>query len=214
MPKQTFFNLELNKQQNIIYSSILEFTGKGFVNGSIASISKEAVVSKGSLYQYFNDKKELYLYLVDYTSSILNNELKVLLHSIPKETLEDFLHICCQKVWSFIEKYKAEYLFLTTVQYEQEFDIRCHYKRIKARMQNEVLSPLIHDLQECELIKADIPIEHMLLYINSLITVMSNAAIVDSTNAAETLSLITKDAWFLTTDSLCSLVKNGLGIHK
>ncbi|HEX3077081.1 MAG TPA: TetR/AcrR family transcriptional regulator [Lachnospiraceae bacterium] len=213
MPKQTFFNLDLSKQQNIIYSSIQEFTGKGFVNGSIASISKEAVVSKGSLYQYFNDKKELYLYIVDYTSSILNNELKVLLHSVPKETLEDFLHTCCQKVWSFIEKYKVEYLFLTTVQYEQEYDIRCHYKRIKARMQCEVFSPLIHDLQECELIRADLPSEHMLLYINSLITVMSNAAIVDPMNTEESLKLITKEAWFLIMDSLCSLIKNGIGIH-
>ena len=65
MPNQTFFNLPDKKRQTITDLAIAEFANNDYQNASITKIVKQAKIAKGSFYQYFEDKKELYLYLVD-----------------------------------------------------------------------------------------------------------------------------------------------------
>ena len=65
MPNQTFFNLPDKKRQTITKLAIAEFANNDYKNASITKIVKQAKIAKGSFYQYFEDKKELYLYLVD-----------------------------------------------------------------------------------------------------------------------------------------------------
>lgn len=65
MPTQTFFNLPDAKRQTIIKLAIAEFASHDYETASISNIVKQAKIAKGSLYQYFEDKKDLYLYLVD-----------------------------------------------------------------------------------------------------------------------------------------------------
>ncbi len=69
MPKQTFFNLPPKKRQSITELAIAEFANADYDNASISNIVKQAKIAKGSFYQYFEDKKDLYLYLVDVASS-------------------------------------------------------------------------------------------------------------------------------------------------
>ena len=68
MPHQTFFNLPDKKRQKITDLAIAEFANNDYKNASITKIVKQAKIAKGSFYQYFEDKKELYLYLVDLAS--------------------------------------------------------------------------------------------------------------------------------------------------
>lgn len=65
MPKQTFFNLPEEKRQAIINLAIDEFADNAYQNASISRIVAQAGIAKGSFYQYFADKKELYLYLIE-----------------------------------------------------------------------------------------------------------------------------------------------------
>ena len=64
MPKQTFFNLPDDKRQRIIDVVIDEFADNDYANVSISSIVARAGIAKGSFYQYFEDKEDLYGYLV------------------------------------------------------------------------------------------------------------------------------------------------------
>lgn len=68
MPHQTFFNLPDKKRQTITDLAIAEFASNDYQNASITKIVKQAKIAKGSFYQYFEDKKELYLYLVELAS--------------------------------------------------------------------------------------------------------------------------------------------------
>jgi len=65
MPNQTFFNLPDKKRQKITDLAILEFAHADYDTASISNIVKQAKIAKGSFYQYFADKKELYLYVVN-----------------------------------------------------------------------------------------------------------------------------------------------------
>ena len=65
MPTSTFFNLSEEKRETIVQIAIAEFASHDYDSASITKIVKQAKIAKGSFYQYFEDKKELYLYLVD-----------------------------------------------------------------------------------------------------------------------------------------------------
>jgi AcrR family transcriptional regulator len=65
MPKPTFFNLPESKRQLIVQIAIEEFAEHEYKNASISNIVSRAGIAKGSLYQYFDDKRELYFYLLD-----------------------------------------------------------------------------------------------------------------------------------------------------
>lgn len=65
MPKPTFFNLPDPKRQLIIDLALAEFAEHGPAAASVSRIVARAGIAKGSLYQYFADKQDLFLYLVD-----------------------------------------------------------------------------------------------------------------------------------------------------
>lgn len=67
-----FYSLETEKQERIINAALKEFTRSGYDKASTNEIIKEAEISKGSLFNYFNSKKELYLFLFEYVNEIIN----------------------------------------------------------------------------------------------------------------------------------------------
>lgn len=64
MPKPTFFHLDTDKQLMIISSAMAEFSSKSYDSASVNTICKNANIPKGSFYQYFEDKLDVYLYLM------------------------------------------------------------------------------------------------------------------------------------------------------
>ena len=65
MPKQTFFNLSAQKRQTIEQAALDEFAEYGFDASNMNRIVEQSKIAKGSFYQYFEDKKDLYFYLID-----------------------------------------------------------------------------------------------------------------------------------------------------
>ncbi|WP_299094911.1 TetR/AcrR family transcriptional regulator [uncultured Metabacillus sp.] len=65
MPKQTFFHLPKDKQDILIHSAKEEFSRVPLHEASIANIIKHAGIPRGSFYQYFEDKEDLFFYLLD-----------------------------------------------------------------------------------------------------------------------------------------------------
>lgn len=62
-----FLNLDPKKQKRILNAALKEFAQKGYDDASTNQIVKEAGISKGLLFHYFNNKKELFLFLCDYS---------------------------------------------------------------------------------------------------------------------------------------------------
>jgi TetR/AcrR family transcriptional regulator len=64
MPKDTFLNLPEEKQNKIFDAAVEEFSARRFSEASINQIVKNAGIARGSFYQYFADKEDLYLYMI------------------------------------------------------------------------------------------------------------------------------------------------------
>jgi AcrR family transcriptional regulator len=107
MPKQTFFNLAAEKQQRIIDASMEEFAAHPYLKTSINRIIKNADISKGSFYQYFQNKKDLYKYIIDQAS---DTKMKFL-----GQKLQDY-----QKL-DFFELLRE--LFIAGIQFKREYPL-------------------------------------------------------------------------------------------
>ena len=65
MPSQTFFNLPDDKKNRIIDAITDELGLHTYEHINIQNIIKEAKIARGSFYQYFVDKEDLYMHLID-----------------------------------------------------------------------------------------------------------------------------------------------------
>src|SRR5689334_7133759 len=64
MPKQTFLNLPLEKRETIMNAAIEEFADYGLENASTNRIVKNSGIAKGSFYQYFEDKQDVFMHML------------------------------------------------------------------------------------------------------------------------------------------------------
>lgn len=81
MPTTTFLNLPKKKQDIIIEASIKEFNRVLLKDASINKIIKDAKISRGSFYNYFEDINDLYIYTL--------NSYKKNIFEIFKTTIEN-----------------------------------------------------------------------------------------------------------------------------
>lgn len=65
MPKDTFFNLDIEKRQKIIKAAKAEFLDNPLRKARVSNIVMEAGIPRGSFYQYFKDLDDLYYYIVE-----------------------------------------------------------------------------------------------------------------------------------------------------
>jgi AcrR family transcriptional regulator len=64
-------DIEPEKRERIINAAMEEFAKKGYKNASTNEIVKKANISKGLLFHYFGNKKDLFLFLYDYAWEVI-----------------------------------------------------------------------------------------------------------------------------------------------
>ena len=81
MPSERFFKLSEDKQQRIIEASTDEFIASGMHDASINRIIKDADISRGSFYTYFEDKNDLFNFIF---STLKHSSASMILDEIEK----------------------------------------------------------------------------------------------------------------------------------
>ena len=91
IPKQTFYNLDEKKKKIILNAAQIEFFNYGYDLASIQRIIKACSISRGSFYQYFNDKKDLYFEIIRLIVNRKLNALEPAINSADKMGFFNFL---------------------------------------------------------------------------------------------------------------------------
>ena len=92
MPKETFFNLPNEKRQLIENTAISEFAANGYDKASINTIVAKSGIAKGSFYQYFTEKKDLFLHII--LSVIAQKKIKYLSPVMTNPDKHDWRFYC------------------------------------------------------------------------------------------------------------------------
>jgi AcrR family transcriptional regulator len=64
MPTSTFFRLPDERRERLVNEAIIEFSDRSYAEASLSRIARRASIPKGSVYQYFEDKLDLYRWLL------------------------------------------------------------------------------------------------------------------------------------------------------
>jgi TetR/AcrR family transcriptional regulator len=75
MPKPTFYKLPDSKRKVFLLEAYKEFALHSLEAASITNLVKSLGIAKGSVYQYFDDKEDLYAYLIEDANRQLNQLL-------------------------------------------------------------------------------------------------------------------------------------------
>lgn len=65
MPTPTFNNLADEKKERIFNAAVKEFGQRNVLDANFSNIVKDARIARGSIYQYFSNKEDLYVYVFD-----------------------------------------------------------------------------------------------------------------------------------------------------
>lgn len=77
MPSSTFINLPLEKKKKFVEEALIEFSSKNYELASINVIIKKMNIARGSVYQYFEDKRDLWLSLKAHCDQIKMNHIQM-----------------------------------------------------------------------------------------------------------------------------------------
>lgn len=69
MPRTTWDKLDTARRERVLLAAMEEFGQHGYSGGSLNVIARVADVSKGSLFQYFHDKFDLFAYVAEQSST-------------------------------------------------------------------------------------------------------------------------------------------------
>lgn len=111
MPNKTFDNLSTEKKEAVINAALNEFNTHDYDSASLNQIINDIGIAKGSFYRYFNNKKELYSYLIDYC---VDNKFKYVNPAINTENDDcfEYLRNIIYSHFNFSEKCEAQGKFL------------------------------------------------------------------------------------------------------
>ncbi len=210
MPKETFFNLNDEKRERIIRSAISEFNKNGFEKGNVGDIAKGAEVAKGSMYQYFESKKELFLYCITWA-------LETLIHKYGYEKIPEDINI-------FDYFYKSAHQLLIQLKEERELaifmqdlvigkhnGITDETSSIIMRAADEYMIKLIKDGKKNKSIRDDID-DRMLFLFSFGASLKIKEDILDRIKNSGK-NFVDEDIKFFEDDikSMIELLKNGMG---
>lgn len=138
MPTSTFLNLCKEKKQRIMEAALDEFAQHSYDDSNISRIVKQAGIPRGSFYQYFEDKEDLYLYVI----SIIAEEKKKLLFPAQKK-LENK---------PFFEIYKG--IYIKGLEFAQKHPQYAQIAHLMVSRPNEAIKEKIYDKgsKECDVV--------------------------------------------------------------
>ena len=108
-----FMNLEEEKRNRIINAALDEFSKRGYENASTNEIVKSANISKGLLFHYFSNKKNLFLFLLDYSDNIFIDEFYSRVNYEETDIIKKWRQIAQLKM-ELIQKHPDLYNFILT----------------------------------------------------------------------------------------------------
>ena len=139
-----FNNLKPEKQKQIINAAIKEFVRNGFEKVSTNEIVKRANISKGSLFNYFNSKKDLYLYLIGYSSKAIVN-LNEEIDLSETDLFKRIERVALQKFY-VQQKYPQAFEFLASTKQEESVEVKDIIKQRLNPIYNQAINKLYKDI--------------------------------------------------------------------
>jgi len=156
LPTVTWARVDPARRAAVIEAAESEFGAHGFSGGSLNVIARRAGVAKGSLFQYFADKRDLYAFVTDIASQRVRSYMEDLIRELdPGRPFFEFLTELLDGWVAYYAEHPRERALHAAVTLEVDTDARISVRSVSNRHYLEVLRPLVHRAQTRGDLRAD-----------------------------------------------------------
>src|SRR5688572_25071670 len=142
MAKATWRNLPEDKRERIAEVAMQEFGARGFAAGSLNVIAEEAGIAKGSLFQYFDDKLDLYLTICQLGAAEVEAHVLELVHV--EAPLFDNLRAVVVGWMAYFREHPVRRRIFFAATHEVDPEIRAQVRGMANARYQSALGPVVH----------------------------------------------------------------------
>lgn len=144
MPTVTWSRLDGDRRAAVLAAAESEFAAHGFSRGSLNVIARRAGVAKGSLFQYFADKRDLYAFVTDVASQRVRSYMEERIGDLdPDREFFGFLTDLLDAWVAYFADHPRERALHAAASFEVDTDARVSVRAVVHRHYLDVLRPLV-----------------------------------------------------------------------
>jgi AcrR family transcriptional regulator len=163
VPTSTWERLPEARRQAVTKAAQDEFAARGFSGGSLNVIAREAGVAKGSLFQYFRDKQDLYAYLSEQASARIRSDMESAIGALDWERgLFEPLRDLVVAWEEYFHSHPLELAMTVAVNLEPDRSARMAVRGAANEHYLAVLRPILEGAQQRGHLRADADVDALL----------------------------------------------------
>src|SRR5579859_7499785 len=145
MPRPTWENLDSARRDRVLLAAMAEFGRHGYSGGSLNVIAREAGVAKGSLFQYFDDKFDLFAYVAEQTSLTVYAAMVPYLDRDDRVPFLEFFGSLVDRWIDYMDTHPLERAVTAATTMELDPEVRQAVREPVHRLYAQALRPLLGD---------------------------------------------------------------------
>jgi AcrR family transcriptional regulator len=168
VPTSTWARLGPVRRDAVVAAAEAEFGAHGFSGGSLNAIAREAGVAKGSLFQYFADKLDLFTTICDGASQRVRDHVEARVAVLQVAAGDDFFAFLTDLLEEWVAYFAAhpvERSLTAAVDREPDSEARAAVRGVVNRHYLEVLGPLLERARRTGQLRADADLDALLALI-------------------------------------------------
>jgi TetR/AcrR family transcriptional regulator len=167
--QSTFLNLPEEKKARILEAAIHEFADKGFDGASINSMVGRLGISKGSIFQYFNNKTSLFYYIFDFAIGLVKRTLVQVKEDTKEEEVFERIRRSLLAGIEFIQKHPYIYRIYLNLQLGADIPFRSELIQKIRLFSAEYLSSLLNQGMERKEIPQTVNLNHAVFLVDAVL---------------------------------------------
>jgi len=157
-----------NPKARILEAAIIEFSQHSYETASTNNISKLANLSKGTIFNYYENKENLLKQVIDYSISIFKKELNSF--SFSKSSSDQIIKEAIQFIYNFYKNHQNIYNFYLRSIYDLSIPFREELLKVVKLFSTLLTYRLIHNFKKTGILTKKFSIESLLYILNSVIS--------------------------------------------
>lgn len=167
-----FFKVSKEKQRRIINAALNEFSKQPYETASTNKIVQEAGISKGLLFHYFGNKKNLYLFLYEYVVDKYSETFFTEINLNEPDLFERFKQLLSINM-NLARQNPAFFQFISMVQLEKSNEVLAELEALHSVKENDNYDKFLTGI-DYSLFKEEIDTKFALNTINFILDGISN----------------------------------------
>jgi len=183
-----------NPKAKILEAALIEFSQHSYETASTNNISKLAKLSKGTVFNYYENKENLFKQVLEYSISVFKKKKKFK-NSEPQKIIKEAIEF----IYNFYKEHQNIYNFYLRSIYDMSIPFRTELLKVVKLFSTLLTYRLIHNFKKLSILTPKYSEESLLYILNSVISRLIDSYFIENE------SPIDKEKLF---DEICSIISD------